>query len=196
MVSYSYHKYISKFKTDDNVFLKNCSCRWCYWYYLNDKNTTFLTFSQWKTLYEGDPEGWYQAKDEDADMVCPCYVKINEKGNRCWDEVRFIKFLHKRDFKKWLRFLKSIEKKDIKYDNLQEIIELSNSVRQAAKMRLEESQKQVQIQYNEMQELLEKNTSSVLDSVQTTPIPTLVFRNGKTYTREVDENGKILLKER
>ena len=91
--------------------------------------------------------------------------------------------------------MKNAEKKGIEYDNLQEIAELTSSVRQVAQMRLEESQKQVQIQYNEMRKLLEKNTSSVFDSAQTTPIPTLVFKNGKTYIREVDENGVIRLKE-
>lgn len=196
MGRYSYHKHLERIKADDdNDFLTHCTSYNTYWYFLNDKNTTFLTFPQWKALYEGDPEGWYQVNGKNAYITCPCYIKINEKGNRCWDEVRFIKFLHRRDFKKWLKFLKNAEKKGIEYNNLQEIAELTSSVRQVAQMRLEESQKQVQIQYNEMRKLLEKNTSSVFDSVQTTPIPTLVFKNGKTYIREVDENGVIHLKE-
>lgn len=190
MGRYSYHKYLEKIKVDDNDFLTHCS-RYSYWHYLNDKNTTFLTFSQWKILYEGDPEGWYQVNGKNAYVTCPCYIKIDEKGNRCWDEVRFIKFLRRRDFKKWLKFLKNAEKKGIEYDNLQEITELTSSVRQVAQMRLEESQKQVQIQYDEMRKLLEKNTSNV----QTTPIPTLVFKDGKTFIREIDENGVIHLKE-
>lgn len=190
MGRYSYHKYLEKIEVDNNDFLTHCS-RYSYWYYLNDKNTTFLTFSQWKILYEGDPEGWYQVNGKNAYVTCPCYIKINEKGDRCWDEVRFIKFLHRRDFKKWLKFLKNAEKKGIEYDNLQEIAELTSSVRQVAQMKLEESQKQVQIQYDEMRKLLEKNTSNV----QTTPIPTLVFKDGKTFIREIDENGVIHLKE-
>lgn len=190
MGRYSYHKYLEKIEVDNNDFLTHCS-RYSYWYYLNDKNTTFLTFSQWKILYEGDPEGWYQVNGKNAYVTCPCYIKINEKGDRCWDEVRFIKFLRRRDFKKWLKFLKNAEKKGIEYDNLQEIAELTSSVRQVAQMKLEESQKQVQIQYDEMRKLLEKNTSNV----QTTPIPTLVFKDGKTFIREIDENGVIHLKE-
>ena len=190
MGRYSYHKYLEKIKVDDNDFLTHCNC-YSYWYYLNDKNTTFLTFFQWKILYEGDPEGWYQVNGKNAYVTCPCYIKIDEKGNRCWDEVRFIKFLNRRDFKKWLKFLKNAEKKGIEYDNLQEIAELTSSVRQVAQMKLEESQKQVQIQYDEMRKLLEKNTSNV----QTTPIPTLVFKDGKTFIREIDENGVIHLKE-
>lgn len=190
MGRYSYHKYLERIKVDNNDFLTHCS-RYSYWYYLNDKNTTFLTFSQWKILYEGDPEGWYQVNGKNAYVTCPCYIKINEKGDRCWDEVRFIKFLRRRDFKKWLKFLKNAEKKGIEYDNLQEIAELTSSVRQVAQMKLEESQKQVQIQYDEMRKLLEKNTSNV----QTTPIPTLVFKDGKTFIREIDENGVIHLKE-
>jgi hypothetical protein len=192
MGRYSYHKYLEKIKVDDNDFLTHCSDYSCrYWYSLNDENTTFLTFSQWKTLYEGDPEGWYQVNGKNAYVTCPCYIKIDEKGNRCWNKVRFIKFLHRRDFKKWLKFLKNAEKKGLEYDNFQEVAELTSSVRQVAQMKLEESQKQVQIQYDEMRKLLEKNTSNV----QTTPIPTLVFKNGKTYIREVDENGVIHLKE-
>jgi hypothetical protein len=192
MGRYSYHKYLEKIKVDDNDFLTHCSNYSCrYWYFLNDENTTFLTFSQWKTLYEGDPEGWYQVNGKNAYVTCPCYIKIDEKGNRCWNKVRFIKFLHRRDFKKWLKFLKNAEKKGLEYDNLQEVAELTSSVRQVAQMKLKESQKQVQIQYDEMRKLLEKNTSNV----QTTPIPTLVFKDGKTFIREIDENGVIHLKE-
>lgn len=157
-VSYRAHKRCTSLNTYQNKFLPyNTNSFWPNDYNLNEKNTTYLKFTQWLALYQADPDGWKTTQISDTGhkyFVMPVYFRVDEKNLRVGDEPQFIKFLTWRDYRKWKKFLRKERVRGEDNENLKEYQMLLTSAQQVADKRLCDAQKQVQWQYDEMQRLL------------------------------------------
>lgn len=160
-VPFRVHKKIKGIDPDYNDFLEEVDS----WYvYLNDENTTYLSFEQWETLYTADPEGWKlcvtRRNGEDC-VACPVYFRVNEEVLREGDHPQFIKFLKRRDYRHWKSFLRAEFAKGIDLENTKEYQMLVSSAQRMADKRLSDAQKQIQAQYDDMMKLLEASGEKV-----------------------------------
>jgi len=114
---------------------------------------TFLSFDQWLTFYNADPAHWTDLVNSNYNSGkrkyhLPVYTietthtsyytqrKITEP------KYHYIKFLTRRDFWKYIRFIRKAEKKGEDYQNSQEILVLAEAVRQESAKRVEALQKE------------------------------------------------------
>ncbi len=156
-VSYRTHKRCTSLSTYQNKFLPTTSSFWSNDCDLNEKNTTYLKFTQWLALYQADPDGWKTTQvrgDSCKYFVMPVYFRVNEENLRIGDKPQFIKFLTWWDYRKWKKFLRKEMARGEDNENLKEYQMLLTSAQQVADKRVSEAQKQIQLQYDEMQKLL------------------------------------------
>lgn len=158
-VSYKTHKGCTSLSTYQNKFLqKTTSSFWSNDCDLNEKNTTYLKFSQWLALYQADPDGWKTTKISNdygyLYFIMPVYFRVDKENLRVGDEPQFIKFLTWWDYRKWKKFVRKERVRGEDNENLKEYQMLLTSAQQVADKRLCDAQKQVQWQYDEMQRLL------------------------------------------
>jgi hypothetical protein len=156
-VSYRTHKRCTSLNTYQNKFLPTTNSFWPNDYDLNEKNTTYLKFTQWLALYQADPDGWKTTQvsgDSCRYFVMPVYFRVNEKNLRIGDEPQFIKFLTWWDYCKWKKFLRKERVRGEDNENLKEYQMLLTSAQQVADKRVSEAQEQVRWQYDEMKRLI------------------------------------------
>lgn len=117
---------------------------------------TFLTFDKWRIFYEADPANWFHVEGQGCtdwsnyvDVYFPVYHKSNGKK-------QYIKFLTKRDYKKYLKYVKNLFNTGENYSNVQEVIELATEIRQRAEERTIAAQQETQKLYDEYKATLEK----------------------------------------
>ena len=155
-VSYRTHKRCTSLNTYYNKFLPTNSSFWSNDCNLKEENTTYLKFTQWLALYQADPDGWKttQARSDDYRyFVMPVYFRVNEENLRVENEPQFIKFLTWWDYCKWKKFLRKERVRGEDNENLKEYQMLLTSAQQVADKRVNDAQKQVQWQYDEMKRL-------------------------------------------
>lgn len=123
---------------------------------------TFLTFDKWKIFYEADPVNWFYIKttgctswSKHVDVYFPVYHKSNGKK-------QYIKFLTKRDYKKYLRYIKNLFNTGENYSNLQEVMELATEIRKRAEEHTIAAQQETQKLYDEYKVALEKANLDLL----------------------------------
>ena len=141
-----------------------------HWYddaLLNNENTTYLTFQQFITLYTADSENWHFIEKEKSyetffssliweEWNYPTtifYIPYYTYENKT---IRYIKFLTKKDYKKFVKTLKNNTKKGLDYENQKEILELTQSIQTRSNQKLLEAQKEVQKAYDEHIDLIQK----------------------------------------
>ena len=141
---------------------------------INDENlagcqdrVTFLSFNQWLTFYNADPAHWTDLVNSNyesgrREYHLPVY-KINTHDYRQW-EYHYIKFLTRRDFWRYIRFLRKAEKKGEDYQNSQEILVLAEAIRQESAKRVEALQKEQAEAVRRNQEIID-NMDSAADLI-------------------------------
>ncbi len=137
------------------------------------EKTLWLSFDQWIRLYKGDPDNWeiYKetAKSSDKyfyDGICPKYLYINPKYNRNsfgfqeYYIATYVKFKTKRDYHKYLRFLKQADKDLNELEQIELLTELSTIIQARSKIRAQEAEDKVK-------QLLDKNLELINQITQT-----------------------------
>lgn len=102
---------------------------------------TFVSFNTWKSMYIADKEHWkvYHTTDRDANfhdygIMMPLYIDPKDK-------FHFIKFLTRRDYRKFRRFWKKEVANGETYENLKEQEELVTMIRERADQNLKDALK-------------------------------------------------------
>ena len=126
---------------------------------LTSKNTTWLSFDKWLTFYNADTENWeiynHLAYYKSNNYYLPAYKK--EEGSDYDDPVyQYIKFLTRKDYRKFKRFVKRMKKRGEDLENTNEILELAEIIGNRATLRLEAAQEEINKQYNNMLTLQER----------------------------------------
>lgn len=123
---------------------------------------TFLTFEKWKIFYEADPANWFYIKKLGftkhgwkEEVYFPVYHKVN-------GEKQYIKFLTRKDYKKYLQYIQNLFDTGENYSNLQEITALAIEIHQRAKERTIAAQQETQKLYDEYKAALEKASLDLL----------------------------------
>lgn len=138
--------------------------------------TLWLTFDQWMRLYLGDPDNWdtYRESAESSDKyfcdgICPKYIYINPKYNRNsfgYQEyylATYVKFKTKRDYYKYLRFLKRLDKDLNDLEQIELLTELSTTIQARAKIRAQEAEEKVKQLLDKNLELINQITQIEVD---------------------------------
>lgn len=132
------------------------------------ERVTRLTFDQWLTFYQGDPEHWidyenYNYVSGSHSYHLPVYKKITNSNIRRKDggwgkvtEYIYIKFLTRADFRKYHNYIKAILKNGQDFENLREIQELAEHIGKIAEKRLRETQERTQKAIDENKRLMEE----------------------------------------
>lgn len=122
----------------------------------SQEEETFLTFDKWKIFYEADPVNWFYIKTTGStswskyvDVYFPVYHKSNGKK-------QYIKFLTKRDYKKYLKYIKNLFNTGENYSNLQEVMELATEISKRAEEHTIAAQQETQKLYDKYKVALEK----------------------------------------
>lgn len=126
---------------------------------LTNKNTTWLSFDKWLTFYNADTENWeiynHLSYWKSDNYYLPAYKK--EEGSGHDDPVyQYIKFLTRKDYRKFKRFVKRMKKRGEDLENTNEILELADIIGNRATLRLEAAQEEINKQYNNMLILQER----------------------------------------
>lgn len=102
---------------------------------------TFISFDTWKSMYIADKEHWkmYHITDRDANfheygIIMPFYIDPKDK-------LHFIKFLTRRDYRRFRRFWKKEVANGDTYENLKEQEELVSIIRERANYNLNQALK-------------------------------------------------------
>ncbi len=154
-MSWSYRNHIGAEYGIDLEHLSKCPTR-----------VTRLTFDQWLTFYQGDPEHWedFVESNNEAGWFkyhIPVYTKISMKTYPSGEisekhECIYIKFLTRADFRKYKRYIKSILRNGEDFENQREIEELATYIGNIANDRLRETQRRTQQAIDENQRLMEE----------------------------------------
>ena len=121
-------------------------------------NETFVTFNQWKILYNGDPENWkvYQ-RNGTEDYWIPAY-RTNKYAKSQYTKwhYNYVKFLSASDYRQFIRFWKRQTRFGQDVENLKELTYLTGIIHSISTERVKKAQQQTENALNEMQKLLEK----------------------------------------
>ena len=149
---------------------------------INDENlegcqdrVTFLSFDQWLTFYNADPAHWTDLVNSNYESGRREYhlpVYTTEKAHTSpytqreiiEHKYHYIKFLTRRDFWKYIRFMRKAEKKGEDYQNSQEILVLAEAVRKESAKRVEALQKEQAEAVRRNQEIID-NMDSAADLI-------------------------------
>ena len=137
------------------------------------ENISYLHFNQWLTFYNADPEHWDCIVNKECDVnsfsgvkyyfyyYIPYYKYFSQNG-RYITGRHFIKFLTRKDYKKFVKFMITNEEKGTDYQNQQEILKLSQVIGRESAKRLEAAQNEVQKAYEENKRIMERATKDIL----------------------------------
>lgn len=136
----------------------------------DEKYESFLSFDQWETFYNADPENWHWDTRQDS------YETFFWKETKYYNYYivyyrypdkhhHFIKFLTKRDYKKFKKYIEKHAADGTDWDNEQEILKLSQMIGNIATKRLEEAQKELQNAYHKNKQIMEKASQNLLPPI-------------------------------
>ena len=133
---------------------------------LTKENTTWLSFDKWRTFYNADIDNWeiYNHKSYygNEDYYLPAYKKAERKNDHSYPVYQYIKFLTRRDYRKFKRFVRKMMKHGEDAENTKEILELADIIGSRATLRLEAAQEEVNKRYNLMLEQQTKATQNLI----------------------------------
>ena len=137
---------------------------------LTKENTTWLSFDKWRTFYNADIDNWeiYNHKSYygNEDYYLPAYKKAERKNDHSYPVYQYIKFLTRKDYRKFKRFVRKMMKRGEDAENTKEILELADIIGNRATLRLEAAQEEVNKRYNNMIELQLKAGADNISSLQ------------------------------
>lgn len=134
---------------------------------LQDDNVTYLDFKTWRTLYLADQEHWsVLCQFEPYSSVkglLPMYIKDGKyKYTHKSEYLHYIKFLKKRDYRKWEKFIVKLFKTGHTYANTKEILMLSEIARKRAEEKAAETHAKTQQAYEEVIQNVSEYTKKIL----------------------------------
>ena len=150
------------------------------------ERVTKLSFAQWKTFYNADPENWINFIHNEYDhrrgmYQMPVYKK--EINHRQFEYV-YIKFLTPYDYKQYIDFMRELEGTGQDYQNTKEVLELGEVIKVRAAARTKALQEETVKAYKEHQAIYNK----VLQDT--------ILKNGTIYNTDpasfIDSTGKRL----
>lgn len=132
---------------------------------------TYVTFDKWQILYNADPGNWHYFYSEGSHWGAFDYIFYNyyipyyqypflSKNNI--NAYHFIKFLTKKDYKKFVKFILNNEEEGTDYQNQKELLYLTQQIGDQSTKRLEAAQKEVQKAYKENKRIMEKSVIDLL----------------------------------
>lgn len=131
-----------------------------YYQDLTKENTTWLSFDKWRTFYNADIDNWeiYNHKSYfgNYDYYLPAYKKAERKNDHSYPVYQYIKFLTRKDYRKFKRFVRKMMRRGEDAENTKEILELADIIGNRATLRLEAAQEEINKQYNNMLMLQER----------------------------------------
>lgn len=140
---------------------------------LTKENTTWLSFDKWRTFYNADIDNWeiYNHKSYygSEDYYLPAYKKAERKDDHSYPVYQYIKFLTRRDYRKFKRFVRKMKRQGEDAENTKEILELADIIGSRATLRLEAAQEEVNKRYNNMIELQLKADADNISHLQLPP---------------------------
>jgi len=140
---------------------------------LSRENTTWLSFDKWRIFYNADIDNWeiYNHKSYcgDNDYYLPAYKKAERKDDHSYPVYQYIKFLTRRDYRKFKRFVRKMKRRGEDAENTREILELADVIGNRATLRLEAAQEEVNKRYNNMIELQLKADANNVSHLQLPP---------------------------
>ena len=168
---------------------------------LTKENTTWLSFDKWRTFYNADIDNWeiYNHKSYygNEDYYLPAYKKAERKND--YPIYQYIKFLTRRDYRKFKRFVKKMMKHGEDVENTKEILELADVIGSRATLRLEAAQEEVNKRYRLMLEQQTKATQNLIGNDGETPICIPSFDKNGNPCHEIiafkpkEEESKFIL---
>ena len=127
------------------------------------ERVTKLSFDQWKALYNGDPEHWIVCKNSHFNSGKNSYRLPVYRRDRFapdgkyhqYDNI-YIKFLTAADYQKYNQFIDELEEAGEDYQNMQEILALSEYIGKIAEQRLAKAQERMQQAIEDNQRLMKQ----------------------------------------
>lgn len=119
MVRYKYHKDAKHGVNDEKI---------------KSEEVIFLSFDYWKSLYENDFKNWIIVKNSNYYNNKPYYFLPAYRFNKYIDNKNvyyqyiYIKFLKRKDYMRFLRFIKNINTKGLDNENLNKILKLQEII--------------------------------------------------------------------
>lgn len=157
-----------------------------YMTYLNDEEillrseyTTNLSYDKFIVFYNADPENWKFIKEgfHSAYGKDPEYVYIPEytyKDKQGYERHRYIKFLTRKDYKKFIKFMDKMYRTGEDHENQNEVLELANIIGEKSREKLENINKKVSENYDTMISLINKCNSNGLVKNDLTSTTTVI----------------------
>lgn len=159
--------------------------------YLNDEEislrseyTTNLSYDKFIVFYNADPENWKFIKEGfhkyNRHSACgsdPEYVYIPEytyKDKQGYERHRYIKFLTRKDYKKFVKFMNKMYRAGEDHENQSEVLELANIIGEKSREKLENINKKVSENYDNMISLINKCSSNDLVKNDLTSTTTVI----------------------
>ena len=149
---------------------------------LTKENTTWLSFEKWLTFYNADSENWVIHNHREyynENYYLPAYKKEARETIRSLGKEtiryshQYIKFLTRKDYRKFKRFVRKMVREGSDVENTKEILALAELIGSRATLRLEAAQEEVNKRYNLMLEQQTKATQSLIsDNISELKIPT------------------------
>lgn len=139
---------------------------------LTKENTTWLSFDKWRTFYNADVDNWKiynHTTFGGNDYYLPAYKKEERKNDHSYPVYQYIKFLTRKDYRKFKRFIRKMKRRGEDAENTKEILELADIIGNRATLRLEAAQEEVNKRYNNMVELQLKASADNTSSLQLPP---------------------------
>ena len=97
------------------------------------KRETFFSFERWRALYEADEENWDFYIDKDYYTIVPFY----NVDNGVYIKRHYIKFLTRKDFRKFIKYIRIKERTGQTVENIQEqlflVEQISNNLKRKNK---------------------------------------------------------------
>ena len=131
---------------------------------LKDEDVIFLSFDQWVVLYNADKENWedlinfYYTPWWESESAKPYHLPVYKISNH---KFRYIKFLTAKDYKKYLKFINKIIQQREDSTNLQEILELTEIIKDRIKKAAKQAKLEAAIAQDNYQKQLIKVTQAM-----------------------------------
>lgn len=171
---------------------------------LTKENTTWLSFDKWRTFYNADIDNWeiynHQSYYGNEDYYLPAYKKAERKNDHSYPVYQYIKFLTRRDYRKFKRFVRKMMKHGEDAENTKEILELADVIGNRATLRLEAAQEEVNKRYRLMLEQQTKTTQNLIGNDGEIPVCIPSFNKNGNPCHEIiafkpkEEESKFILR--
>lgn len=125
---------------------------------LSDEQVTFLSFDKWVVFYEADPENWENVVNSNYTYIDTGTYWLPRYYSKQKRKSFYIKFLTRKDYRKYIKFMKHLSASGEDIENTKETMELAQIIGERSRLRLEAAQREAQKAYDEHLDLIQKIT--------------------------------------